>query len=55
MMVLDRLMISGTDSWLETFVDSLSVQATLFHKGGSLPWAERVKAHLDFTSRVEIG
>lgn len=56
MVILDRLMWTGTDYWLENWIDVMSVHATLFHRGGgSLPWAERVKSHLAFTSRVEIG
>lgn len=50
--ILDRIGFVDGDPWLETHLDTLSVQATLF-SGKTQSWLDRLKAHIQFTRRVE--
>lgn len=50
--ILDRIGFVDGDPWLETHLDLLCVQATML-SGASWSWVERLKAHLQFTRRVE--
>lgn len=52
LIILDRLGFVDGDPWLETLLDTMSVQATLF-SGRPQSWADRLKTHLEFTARVE--
>lgn len=44
-----------TDNWLESMLDVISVQATLFCPSGrkAPSWLSRLKTHLAFTTRLE--
>lgn len=52
-LILDRIGFIDNEQWLENHVDTMSVQAALFH-GKSMSWLQSLKHFMESTSRVEL-
>lgn len=53
MVILDRLGFVGGEPWMEQFMDSLSVQATLLQTRAHGSWAQGLRDYRQFISRIE--
>lgn len=53
MVLLDRLGVIDGEPWFETHIDTLSVQASLFH-GAAVSWLGNLRHFTASTGRVEV-
>lgn len=51
--LLDRIGFRGGEPWLESYCDTLSVQASLF-RGRAVGWWENTRRFMEHTSRIEL-